>query len=133
MAEYERTRTKRGVRPRLEAMVEEFAKGSALETNICALPTKKATQLKRRDRCTEAFLFLLRSIQPQLLFLYSNEPINYIRALLDDPALELPDHVPVRAALLGTTATICVSRGPLWRRKKEEMADLARQLASDLR
>lgn len=60
--EYERTRKVEGVRLRLNAMVPRFPHGRVLETNICSEPTKRAADLKAKDRHSDIFRFLLETI-----------------------------------------------------------------------
>ena len=127
--EYERLRTVKGVRLRLNAMVPQFPLGSVLETNICSEPTKKATDLKSKDRRTNIFRFLLETIRPRIVFLHSNEPIRFFRTLLDNPRIELPHHALVDASVLGSQVKVCASEGPLWRKKVPEMAILAGTLS----
>ena len=129
MTEYEQTRTVEGVRKRLNAMVPRFHPGTVLETNICSEPTKRAADLKKEDRRTKVFLYLLRTIRPRVVFLHSNEPIKYFKTLLDNPAITLPCHSIVTTAMLGAPVQVCASEGPLWRKKVAEMESLADKLA----
>ena len=127
--EYERLRTVEGVRLRLNAMVPRFPHGSVLETNICSEPTKKAADLKPKDRRTDIFRFLFETVRPRIVFLHSNEPIKFFRTLLDNPRIELPHHAPVETSALGFPVKVCASEGPLWRKKVAEMALLAEALS----
>ena len=130
--EYEQTRKVEGVRQRLNAMVGRFPVGSVLETNICSEPTKKAADLKRKDRRTDVFRFLLQSIRLRLVFLHSNEPINYFRTLLDNPAVKLPHHTLVETSAVGMPMTVCISEGPLFNKKVADMASLAETLSAHI-
>ena len=128
--EYKQTRKVEGVRPRLNAMVGCFPVGSVVETNICSEPTKKAADLKRKDRRTDVFRFLLQSIRPRLVFLHSNEPIKYFRTLLDTSAVKLPHHTPIETTAVGMPMTVCISEGPLFSKKVADMAALAKTLSA---
>lgn len=127
--EYERLRTVEGVRLRLNAMMARFPLGAVLETNICSEPTKRAVDLKLKDRRTDIFRFLLATIQPRIVFLHSNEPIKFFRTLLDNPRIDLPHHALVDTSAVGLPVKVCVSEGPLWRKKVAEMATLAGTLS----
>lgn len=127
--EYERLRTVEGVRLRLNAMVPRFPLGSVLETNICSEPTKKAADLKPKDRRTDIFRFLFETIRPRVVFLHSNEPIKFFRTLLDNPRIDLPHHALVETSALGVKLTVCASEKPLWRKKVAEMSALAGALS----
>lgn len=131
--EYERARSIKGARVRLNAMVPRFPFGSVLETNICSEPTRRATDLKKEDRRTAIFQYLLKTIRPQLIFLHSNEPIKYFRALLESPSIQLLSHKVVDTSLFGATVKVCVSEGPLWRRRVAEMEGLADEMASHVK
>lgn len=131
--EYERARTVKGARKRLNAMVQRFQLGSVLETNICSEPTKRASDLKREDRRTAVFNYLLRTIRPQLVFLHSNEPIKYFRGVLDSPSTPLPSHAVVDASLFGAPVKVCASEGPIWRRRVADMEALADEMTNHVR
>ncbi len=131
--EYEKARPVKGVRKRLNAMVQRFPAGAVLETNICSEPTKRASDLKRGDRRTAVFLYLVTTIRPRIVFLHSNEPIKYFRTLLDQPSIALPSHSVVDASLFGAPVKVCASEGPLWSRKVTDMESLADELSAHAR
>jgi hypothetical protein len=125
MTAYAQTRALRGVRPRLNAMVEALRPVVTLETNICALPTPRASELTKADRRTAIFRFLVETIRPRVLFLHSNEPIAYVRALMEEPDIDLPELVPVPCRVLGSPMHVCAAPGPLWRRRCADVAAVA--------
>jgi hypothetical protein len=129
MSEYERLRKVAGVRKRLNEMVSKFHPGSVLETNICSEPTKRAADLKPKDRRTDVFMFLLETIRPSIVFLHSNEPIRYFRTLLNGQQIEFSHHAIVETSVLGGPLKICASEGPLWRKKVAEVSALAEALS----
>lgn len=70
-------RKKGGVRPRIEALVEGIAPLRCLETNIYAVPSRKASQLRQKDKDSRIFEYLLKKIQPLGIVAHSNEPIDF--------------------------------------------------------
>lgn len=132
LSDYEQARPVQGVRRRLNAMVRQLDGINVLETNICSLPTKKASDLAKCDRRTDVFRYLLRAIKPEIVFLHSNEPIRYFRRLLQDQSIALPHHELVSARLNGRVVKVCASEGPLWRKKTTDMEELARRLAAEV-
>lgn len=86
MRDYLKTRSlskPKGVRARIERIVDELPIGVCLETNICSTPTKKMAALVRSQRTTEIFEFLLRKVKPKLVYAHSNEPIKYFQQFTD--------------------------------------------------
>jgi hypothetical protein len=72
-----RLRTGAGNRPRIEAIAKEI--GPSLETNLYAIPSKKATQLTKDDRRNPIICYLFRAVRPKLVFVHSNEPIDFFK------------------------------------------------------
>jgi hypothetical protein len=70
-----RSRTSKGNRPRIEAIAKEI--GWCLETNLYAVPSRKAMQLTKDDRRNPIICYLFRAIRPDLVFVHSNEPICF--------------------------------------------------------
>ncbi|MGQ7793589.1 hypothetical protein ACUN0C_14360 [Faunimonas sp. B44] len=70
---------------------------SSMKTNICSVPAGKASELKERDRRSEVFSFLLHEIQPNLVFVHGNQPIEFF------VRVEAPVH-PRRPELLTPSA-----------------------------
>lgn len=86
MRDYLKTRglsKPKGVRARIERIVDQLPQGACLETNICSTPTKKMEHLDRSHRTTEIFEFLLRRLKPSLIYAHSNEPIKYFQQFTD--------------------------------------------------
>ena len=73
--DYSEHRSKRGNRPRIEAIAKQI--GPCLETNIYAIPTRKARQLSREDRQNPIIGYLFQAIKPDLVFVHSNGPIRF--------------------------------------------------------
>jgi hypothetical protein len=70
-----RPRTSRGNRPRIEALAKEI--GPCLETNLYAIPSRRAGQLTKDNRRNPIICYLFRAIRPELVFVHSNEPIRF--------------------------------------------------------
>lgn len=72
---YRRLRKRAGNRPVVEAISRTL--GSCIETNLYAVPTRKARELTLADRERPVIEYLFRSIKPRAVFVHSNEPIEY--------------------------------------------------------
>lgn len=72
---YDEKRPRRGNRPRIEAIAEQIK--PCLETNLYAVPTKKAGQLSEDDRSNPIISYLFQAIRPEVVFVHSNEPIHF--------------------------------------------------------
>ena len=82
MQDYLQKRALQGVRPRIERIVAQLRPGTCLETNICSKPTRTARELSQADARTDIFRFLLRTIRPKVVFVHSNDPIDYLERLV---------------------------------------------------
>jgi hypothetical protein len=60
-------------RQRIEWIAEVASPVKILETNLYALPTRKAADLGRADRATEPFEFLVAEISPSVILLHGAE------------------------------------------------------------
>ncbi len=76
-SDYNTDKPKKGNRPRIEAIARELM--PCLETNLYAVPTKKAKQLTAEDRLNPAICYLFKSIRPSRVFVHSNEPIRFFK------------------------------------------------------
>ena len=68
-------------RQRIDWIVEAAAPVKILETNLYALPTKRAAELGNGDRDSEAFRFLIAEISPSLILLHEKEVHHQFRKL----------------------------------------------------
>jgi hypothetical protein len=68
-------RSRKGDRRVIEAISKEL--GDCLETNLYAIPTKKARDLTAKDRESPIIEYLFRAIRPNVVFVYSAEPIAF--------------------------------------------------------
>ena len=75
--DYLRTRKKAGNRPRIERISRGLDR--CLETNLYAKPTKKAAILGANDRRSPIIEFLFMEVRPELVFVHSNEPIQFFK------------------------------------------------------
>jgi hypothetical protein len=74
-SDYSQERRRKGNRPVIEAIGKEI--GPCLETNLYAMPTRKAKELTAADREKPIIEYLFRSIKPALVFVHSNEPMRF--------------------------------------------------------
>lgn len=82
-ADYSRKRKKggRGTRPRIEHFVAGASPVPCLETNIYAVPTKKASDLKAKDKNTAIIEYLVKTIRPAGIFVHTKEPIEFFQKI----------------------------------------------------
>lgn len=73
--DYAETRPRRGNRPRIEIIADAIA--PCLETNLHAIPTRKARQLSKEDQRDPVIGYLFQAIKPELVFVHGNEPIRF--------------------------------------------------------
>ncbi|RWO81008.1 hypothetical protein [Mesorhizobium sp.] len=126
MRDYLRVKKLRGARPRIEAIVEQFPSNWCLETNICSVPTKQASDLASRDRRTAIFEFLFEAIRPELVFVHSNEPIEFFRRATGCEDFRL---APQSAEWCGHKFTLFGKPGPIWRMAVDDARAVGRGMA----
>ncbi|MCP3053874.1 hypothetical protein [Aurantimonas marianensis] len=106
--DYDKTRKRGGNRPRIERISAGL--GSCLETNLYAMPTRKAALLKAKDRKAPLIEFLFDEIHPALIFVHSGEPIKFFERMTGLRAG--PD--PARAKWLDHEFILVGRSGPLY-------------------
>ena len=79
--DYSHKRKKKGTRPRNEVFMKAASPELCLETNIYAVPTKKASQLKREDKNTDIIEYLIKTIRPAGIFVHTKEPIEFFQKI----------------------------------------------------
>lgn len=126
MYDYRRVRKLRGARPRIEAIVEQFPSNWCLETNICSVPTKRASDLASSDKRTAIFQFLFEAIRPEFVFVHSNEPIEFFRRAT---GCEDFQRAPQIAEWCGHKFTLFGRPGPIWRMAVDDARVLGCSLA----
>lgn len=130
-SDYASLREKRGVRPNIEQFVRGASPVRCLETNIYAVPTKKAQDLRPQDKDPRIFLYLLTTIRPKGIFVHSNEPIDFFEAEVKrrDFIGAAPQPVEVR----GIPMFLWGLEGPFYTKSREAAAGFGRQLARCIR
>lgn len=126
MRDYRRVRKLSGARPRIEAIVEQLPANWSLETNICSIPTKRASELAPGDRRTAIFQFLFEAIRPELVFAHSNDPIEFFRHATGCQDFQ---QTPQRAEWCGHRFTLFGRPGPIWRMAVDDARELGRGMA----
>lgn len=129
MEDYLRVRKLRGARPRIEAMVDQFPSNWSFETNICSIPTKRASDLAKGDRRTAVFQFLFEAIKPEFVFVHSNQPIEFFQRAT---GCEKFDRTPQTVEWCGHRFTLFGRLGPIWKMAVSSARELGSQLASHL-
>lgn len=67
-------------RAKIEKLVEhEFSNYLCLETNLFSKPTGSLTQLEGKDRNTDVFDFLIKSIRPKAILIHGKNPSEFIK------------------------------------------------------
>ena len=74
-ADYKKVKSRRGNRPVIEAIAAYIK--PCLETNLYAIPTKKAKDLTEDDRRHPVICYLFRAIRPELVFVHSKAAIRF--------------------------------------------------------
>ena len=103
----------RGVRGRIEQIVSQLPRGAAVETNICSKPTETAAELRRDQRTTRVFRLLLETIKPKIVYVHSDEPIEYFEDLTGQSGFASGSSV--RATYGEQQFLLLATRGPLYR------------------
>ena len=125
-SDYQDVRTKRGVRPRIEAFVRGAHPLPCLETNIYSVPTKKASHLRPYDKDPSIIEFLLKEITPAGILIHSNEPIRYFQELVGP--FPIDSDGPAQVELYGHLTHIWGLSGPLFRRKSAYMEQVGAKM-----
>ena len=112
--DYLNRRKKQGTRPKIEAFVEAASPVPCLETNIYAAPTKKASQLSLEDKNTDIIEYLLKTIRPAGVFVYTQEPIEFFQKISD--CNSIVGEEPKLVEMFGQPTQLLGAPGPLWRR-----------------
>jgi hypothetical protein len=126
-ADYSALRKKKGVRPRIEALVAGARPTPCLETNIYCVPTRKASQLRASDKTTAVFEALIEEIKPIIVLAHSNEPIEYFAQFAVGP-ISLDE--PVSATIGSHTFQVIGWHGPLFTKSIDAARKVGEQLSS---
>jgi hypothetical protein len=117
MIEYRATRALKGVRPRIERIVARCPSKVVLETNVFSKPTARDVDLEAIDRRTVVFEHIFRQLRPNVLFMHSNKPIEYMER---ETGQSFRDMQPLRVTWKNHSFTAVARRGPLWRASYKE-------------
>ena len=124
--DYLSVRKKRGVRPRIEALVKGASPVPCLETNIYAVPSRKASQLKSSDKNTDIIEHLLKVIRPSGVLVHTKEPIEFFKELAGSS--EICGDSPALVKIYGQPTCVWGLPGPLWRRKVADMEKIGARM-----
>lgn len=125
MHEYREAKPVRGVRARLERIVEQLRPQVCIETNIYSTPTNQAKCLSKIHRNIAPFNYLFDHIKPNILFLHSNKPIEFFEAEL---GIKLQNGILHTVTWRNQQCKIYARRGPLYRASYEEADRIGLQL-----
>ena len=125
-SDYDKKRSKSGVRPRIEQFVEGAAPIRVLETNIYSVPTKKATDLRQEDKNPAIFEYIFRAIQPKAVFVHGREPVDYFITLTGTDSI--CGQSPIRTDVLGVNTAILAMPKALFTRGFEEIRNIGIQM-----
>jgi hypothetical protein len=67
----------------IEWIIAEAKPMKCLETNIYAMPTEQARDLREQERVTRPFDFLLRAIRPQVMLLHGQDAVKHLETIFD--------------------------------------------------
>ena len=104
-------------RQRIEWMVNSIKPFNTLETNLFVKATSSSIELKKNDRDSQIFEFLLKTIKPQVIFIHGKEVKDYF---LKNFKVELTEDKPNIVEILGIKTNVIpmkhLSRG--WSERK---------------
>ncbi len=108
-------------RKKIEMLVNEiFGDFKCLETNVYSVATPDENSLKKSDKNTEIFSFLLNTIKPKALFIHGRKPTKFIeKKLASEPEMF-------------KNMVICKTKH-LKLVKEEEIKKVAEQLISEIK
>ena len=129
-SDYLSVRTKRGVRPRIEALVKGTSPVPCLETDLYATPSKKASYLKSSDKNTDIIEHLLKVIRPRGILVYTKEPIEFFQTLAGSS--EICGDKPSLAKIYGQPTFIRGLPGPLWQREIADMESIGARMKDSI-
>ena len=124
--DYVSVRKKGGTRPRIESFVKGAFPVPCMETNIYAVPTKKASQLKSSDKNTDIIEYLIKTIRPAGIFVYTNEPIEFFQLL--SSSKEICGDRPAVVDMYGQPTHVWGLPGPLWKRKNVDIENVGAKI-----
>lgn len=101
----------------IEWIIAEAMPEKCLETNIYSKPTEKARDLRERERATQPFDFLLRTIHPRVILLHGQDAVKHIETIFETQIkLDSVQYVKTEWGSVGTIAAPHLSRG--WSEKR---------------
>jgi hypothetical protein len=130
---YEQARSAKGesgpspTRRMIEKVVEAAAPVRCLETNVFAKPSPSAAELKRGDRQTRIFGFLLRTIQPKAILLHGQHARDHFEQAY---GAKLSVGLPKTIMLKSGTARALATHHLSYQGSYERAAEYGRWLAS---
>ena len=124
--DYLSVRKKRGVRPRIEALVKGASPVPCLKTDIYAVPSRKASQLKPSDKNTDIIEHLLKVIRPCGVLVHTKEPIGFFQEL--SGSTEICGDSPAVVKIYGQPTFVWGLPGPLWQRKVSDMEEMGAKM-----
>jgi hypothetical protein len=75
-----KTKTLSPTRSKIEKLVQNsFAEYQCLETNVYSKPSSNMKDLGDKDKNTDIFNFLIRSVKPKALFIHGKDPAEFIK------------------------------------------------------
>lgn len=117
-------------RQRIEWLVETIKPIRTLETNLFVKATPTANELKKEDRKSLVFEYLLKTIQPKLILIHGNEVIDCFEKLCDEKIMK---HKFIDVTLFGLKTKVLainhLSRG--W--SKQNSIKLGEKIKSEMK
>jgi hypothetical protein len=118
-------------RKNIEIIANVAGQEITLDTNIYLCPTLRAKHLKKEDKNTDVFEYLLREIEPEIVLAHGNQAIKFFKKRCSD---FIEDRVPLspQTVTLDYLELLC-SRHLSYQTSKEEAKNIGQQLAKLLR
>ena len=125
--DYDETRSRKGNRPVIEAISSQL--GDCLETKSIRDTDQKSARSTAKDRESPIIEYLFRAIRPEVVFVYSGEPIAFFEKATGCHGFT---EEPKRAEWHGHEFLLFGRRGPLYTLGRDKAIDLGKLLASQL-
>lgn len=108
-ADYQSLGKKEGNRRPIEAISRGL--GGALETNVCARPSRKPGELTEDDWKNSLLPFLFDELRPKVVFVHATRPIQYMQKVTGSKEVSM---APQPAEWMGHKFWLCGRPGALY-------------------
>ena len=133
LAHYKARRKPSPTRERIERVVAGLRPFKCLETNIYAVPTRKATALASTDRINEPLKFLIATLKPTVILVHGKYATILLQLLMRIPSLPKDRFVKASTSLGSTWICSMSHLSRVSYRDASQLGVKARQILSSSR